>query len=188
MIGTVSEQREHRGSSARSKGAHKVKHEDHRGQHSVPLQANIPMFFFSCHPPKLLIRKSAIRARSGASTLKDQQLGRVTGEKKNGERGARPAPPPRLPPCAVTSHREKKKGQSSASLSKMTNAICEFSLSSHTSSPCVFSAEFFRRVAGARNFEAKHCDRDSHPTTTKNYQSHTHTVQPATRIHSVSFM
>ena len=35
------------------------------------------------------------------------------------------------------------------------------------------SAEFFRRVAGARNFEAKHCDRDWHPTTTYNYRSHT---------------
>ena len=37
----------------------------------------------SCHPPKLLIRKSAIRARSGTSTLKDQQLGRVTRGREN---------------------------------------------------------------------------------------------------------
>ena len=35
--------------------------------------------FFSWHLPKVLIRKSAIRARSGASTLKDQYLGQVPG-------------------------------------------------------------------------------------------------------------
>ena len=39
----------------------------------------------SSHLPKVLIRKSAIRARSGASTLKDQYLGQVPGGKSQGE-------------------------------------------------------------------------------------------------------
>ena len=46
-----------------------------------------PSFFAvsSWHLPKVLIRKSAIRACSGASTLKDQYLGQVPGgEKKKG--------------------------------------------------------------------------------------------------------
>jgi hypothetical protein len=42
--------------------------------------------FSSWHLPKVLIRKSAIRACSGASTLKDQYLGQVPGgRKKKGE-------------------------------------------------------------------------------------------------------
>ena len=46
--------------------------------------------FSSWHLPKVLIRKSAIRACSGASTLKDQYLGQVPrGEKKREGRGAR---------------------------------------------------------------------------------------------------
>ena len=47
--------------------------------------------FSSWHLPKVLIRKSAIRACSGASTLKDQYLGQVPGgggEKKKRARGA----------------------------------------------------------------------------------------------------
>ena len=42
-------------------------------------------FFFSWHLPKVLIRKSAIRACSGASTLKDQYLGQVPGGRKKKE-------------------------------------------------------------------------------------------------------
>jgi hypothetical protein len=43
----------------------------------------------SWHLPKVLIRKSAIRACSGASTLKDQYLGQVPGgEKKRRRRSA----------------------------------------------------------------------------------------------------
>ena len=46
--------------------------------------------FSSWHLPKVLIRKSAIRACSGASTLKDQYLGQVPGggEKKKEGGGA----------------------------------------------------------------------------------------------------
>ena len=48
---------------------------------SAPLQGAycFGAAFFSWHLPKVLIRKSAIRARSGASTLKDQYLGQVPG-------------------------------------------------------------------------------------------------------------
>ena len=42
-----------------------------------------PFFFFSRHPPKLLILQSA-SARAGADrTFSDQQLGRVTGEEEH---------------------------------------------------------------------------------------------------------
>ena len=46
---------------------------------------SLPITSASCHPPKLLIRKSATSACSGASTLKDQQLGRVAAGEGGGE-------------------------------------------------------------------------------------------------------
>ena len=46
-------------------------------QHSVALPSRC--VFSSWHLPKVLIRKSAIRACSGASTLKDQNLGQEGG-------------------------------------------------------------------------------------------------------------
>ena len=46
-----------------------------------------PLFFFSRHPPKLLILQSA-SARAGADrTFSDQQLGRVTGEEDSRDIG-----------------------------------------------------------------------------------------------------
>ena len=57
-----------------------------RTQHTA-FRGTSVIFFSSWHLPKVLIRKSAIRAWSGASTLKDQYLGQVPGgEKKGGGR------------------------------------------------------------------------------------------------------
>ena len=59
---------------------------DKKTRRSSPL-APFPLLHLlsSWHLPKVLIRKSAIRARSGASTLKDQYLGQVPGGKRQGE-------------------------------------------------------------------------------------------------------
>jgi hypothetical protein len=55
-----------------------------RGGAGAPLS---PLFFFSRHPPKLLILQSA-SARAGADrTFSDQQLGRVTGEEDSRDIG-----------------------------------------------------------------------------------------------------
>jgi len=89
--------------------------------------------FSAWHLPKVLIRKSAIRACSGASTLKDQNLGQVPGggEKKkksgsapyqkntpfstNGWRGARGAKKLGMTHVPETTHtqncRWKKEGK-----------------------------------------------------------------------------
>ena len=56
-------------------------------QHSVALPSRC--VFSSWHLPKVLIRKSAIRACSGASTLKDQNLGQVPETEKKRREGAR---------------------------------------------------------------------------------------------------
>jgi hypothetical protein len=56
-----------------------------RGGAGAPLSS--PFFFFSRHPPKLLILQSA-SARAGADrTFSDQQLGRVTGEEDSRDIG-----------------------------------------------------------------------------------------------------
>ena len=58
--------------------------------YSIPWHLH-QFLFSSWHLPKVLIRKSAIRACSGASTLKDQYLGQVPGgrKKKEEEKGRR---------------------------------------------------------------------------------------------------
>ena len=54
-----------------------------RSEHTAFIPWHLHLFFFSFwHLPKVLIRKSAIRACSGASTLKDQYLGQVPGGRK----------------------------------------------------------------------------------------------------------
>ena len=53
--------------------------------YSIPWHLH-QFLFSSWHLPKVLIRKSAIRACSGASTLKDQYLGQVPGGRKKKKR------------------------------------------------------------------------------------------------------
>ena len=56
-----------------------------RSEHTAFRGTSISFLFSSWHLPKVLIRKSAIRACSGASTLKDQYLGQVPGGRKKKE-------------------------------------------------------------------------------------------------------
>ena len=137
------------------------RHGDQRGQHSVAPGTWSKSLPSSCHPPKLLIRKSATSACSGASTLRDQQLGRVTGgrrRKKRERRGEAPPAPEHISPMSARTSCSDKKFRQNLTLRKQHNHSppkrlqkdLVQSAQSRRALIVLFSSKHFRVVASAR--------------------------------------